>query len=296
MLFKYMEIKVSIIIPVYDVASYIEECLHSVDVQTYQNIEVVIVDDCGTDNSLDLAIRFVESSARRKQYVIVRHDCNKGLSVARNTGILKATGNYLYFLDSDDWINSDCIEKMVRCVQVHPQAEIVYAGNTIFSMQGKHFPTFTSNSSEIKKSILTFAYWPIEAWNKLILKEFILSNDLFFRRGIVCEDLQWDFYVAKYLKAVCFLLEDTYHYRFNDNGIMRSQLQKQYDSFELIIIDCLKHLDRKCLFKQLEFILHITHVNYVKRYNRGHQFVLLRYVGTIIYLLKILLCRHEQEV
>ena len=291
-----MDIKVSIIIPVYNVAPYIEECLRSVDNQTYQDIEVIIVDDCGTDNSMELAARFVENSGREEKYIIVRHECNKGLSAARNTGILKATGNYLYFLDSDDWIKSDCIEKMVRCVREHPQAEMVYAGNTQFSMQGKIFPTFTSNSSEIKKAILSYGYWPIEACNKLISREFIFLNHLFFRRGIVCEDLQWDFYVAKYLKAVCFLLEDTYHYRFNDNGIMRSQLQKQYDSFELIIIDCLKHLDRKCLFKQLEFILHITHVNYVKRYNRGHQFVLLRYVGTIIYLLKILLCRHEQEV
>lgn len=286
-----MEIKVSIIIPVYNVASYIEECLRSVDIQTYKDIEVIIVDDCGTDNSMELAVRFVESSARKELYTIVGHECNKGLSAARNTGILEATGNYLYFLDSDDWIEPDCIEKMVRCVQAYPQAEMVYAGNSFASMRGKRFPTFTSDHSEIKRSILTFAYWPIEAWNKLILKDFILSNNLFFRLGIVCEDLQWDFYVAKHLKAVCFLLEDTYHYRFNDNGIMRSQLQKQYDSFELIIIDCLKHLDRKCLLKQLEFILHITHVNYVKRYNRGHQFVLLRYVGTIIYLFKVLIFR-----
>lgn len=283
-----MEIKVSIIIPVYNVAPYIEECLRSVDNQTYQNIEVIIVDDCGTDNSMELAIRFVDSSARKEHYVIVRHECNKGVSAARNVGILKATGNYLYFLDSDDWIEPDCIEKLVRCVQAHPQAEMVYAWNTQFNIQGRHFPAFTSNHSAIKRAILSYGYWPIEACNRLISRNFITSNNLFFRLGIVCEDLQWDFYVAKHLKAVCFLLEYTYHYRPNDKSIMRSQLQRQCDSFDLIIVDCLKHLDRRCLLKQLEFVLHITHVNYVKRYKAERQFVLIRYMGAIMYLLKLL--------
>lgn len=287
-----MEIKVSIIIPVYNVASYIEECLRSVDNQTYQDIEVIIVDDCGTDNSMELVTRFVENSGREEKYIIVRHECNKGLSAARNTGILKATGNYLYFLDSDDWIKSDCIEKMVQCVQAHPQAEMVYAWNTQFNIQGRHFPAFTSNHSAIKRAILSYGYWPIEACNRLISRNFITSNNLFFRLGIVCEDLQWDFYVAKHLKAVCFLLEYTYHYRPNDKSIMRSQLQRQCDSFDLIIVDCLKHLDRRCLLKQLEFVLHITHVNYVKRYKAERQFVLIRYMGAIMYLLKLLFRRH----
>ena len=248
-----------------------------------------------TDNSMELATRFVESSSRKEQYIIVGHECNKGLSAARNTGILKATGNYLYFLDSDDWIEPDCIDKMVRCVLAHPQTEMVYAGYTYFSVKGKNFPTFTSNHTEIKKSILSYGYWPTEAWNKLILREFILSNRLFFKVGIVCEDLHWDFYVAKYLKAVCFLLEDTYHYRLNDNGIMRSQLQRQCDSMEVIILDFVKHLDKKCLHKQLEYILHVTHINYVKRYNTGHQFVLIRYIGTLIYLLKLLFHQCRQK-
>ena len=283
-----MEIKVSIIIPVYNVALYIEECLCSVDIQTYKDIEVIIVDDCGADDSMERVTRFVESSARKEHYVIVRHECNKGVSAARNTGILKATGNYLYFLDSDDWIEPDCIEKLVRCVQAHPQAEMVYAWNTQFNIQGRHFPAFTSNHSAIKRAILSYGYWPIEACNRLISRNFITSNNLFFRLGIVCEDLQWDFYVAKHLKAVCFLLEYTYHYRPNDKSIMRSQLQRQCDSFDLIIVDCLKHLDRRCLLKQLEFVLHITHVNYVKRYKAERQFVLIRYMGAIMYLLKLL--------
>lgn len=291
-----MDIKVSIIIPVYNVALYIEECLRSVDNQTYQNIEVIIVDDCGMDNSMELAARFVENSSRKEQYIIVRHECNKGLSVARNTGILKSTGNYLYFLDSDDYIKSDCIEKMVQCVQNHPQAEMVYAGNSNYDMECKNFPEFTENSRKIKNEMLTYGYYPIEAWNRLVIKKFILSNGLFFKENIVHEDLLWNFYLAKNVKAVCFLLENTYCYRYNPHGIMSSRLQKQCDSMDVIIKDCAKHIDNRCIFKQLEFILHITHTNYVKRYKAERQFVFIRYIGAILYLLKVLFFRHEQKV
>ena len=229
-------------------------------------------------------------SSRKEQYIIVRHECNKGLSAARNTGILRATGNYLYFLDSDDWIEPDCIDKMVRCVQAHPQAEMVCAGNNTYDIKSKGFPKFMSDPNQIKSVMLTWGYWPETAWNKLVSKQFILSNKLFFREGILYEDELWNFCMAKYMKAVCFLHESTYYYRCNPDGIMSSsQLQKQFDSMETIIVDCVKRLNGKCLFKQLKFILHITHVNYVKRYNTGSQCALIRYIGTIIYLFKVLI-------
>lgn len=286
-----MDKKVSIIIPVYNVAPYIEECLRSVDNQTYKNIEVIIVDDCGVDNSMELVTHFIEESVRREQYVIVKHDCNKGLSASRNTGIRKAKGEYLYFLDSDDKIKENCIERMMCCVSKHFQAELVYAGNSDYDMETKCFPDFIADPVKIKCAILTRGYWPITAWNKLVSRQFILSHNLFFKEGIVHEDELWNFYLAKYLRAVCFLKENTYYYRMNTNGIMRSQLRKQCKSMDLIIRDCIKHLDSKCLCKQLDFILHITHANYVKQLKTENRFILFHYIGTIIYLFKILILR-----
>lgn len=290
-----MDMKVSIIIPVYNVASYIEECIQSVLDQTYPDLEVVLVDDCGTDHSMELAENLIRKSNRSSIFRIEKHDRNRGLSAARNTGIKTATGEYLYFVDSDDKISQDCIEKLVQFVRCYPQVEMVYAGSNLYSMKNEIYPIYISDANKIKKSILSKAF-PITAWNRLVSRTFILSNRLFFMEGIVHEDELWNFYLAKHLKYVGFLHEDTYCYRYNPCGIMSSRLQKQCDSMDVIIKDCAKHIDNRCIFKQLEFILHITHTNYVKRYKAERQFVFIRYIGAILYLLKVLFFRHEQKV
>lgn len=89
------DMKVSIIIPVYNVAPYVEECIQSVLRQDYKNLEIIIIDDCGTDNSMELVEKLVKNSSR--DIVILKHDYNKGLSAARNTGIRRATGDYIFF-------------------------------------------------------------------------------------------------------------------------------------------------------------------------------------------------------
>ena len=107
--------RVSIIIPVYNVEPYIERCIESVLCQTYRELEVILVDDSSPDCSMDLARKCIDNSNRNKLDIIhLRHDHNLGLSAARNTGIEAATGDYLFFLDSDDWITDNCISLLVQ--------------------------------------------------------------------------------------------------------------------------------------------------------------------------------------
>ena len=95
--------KVSIIIPIYKVESYIERCITSVLRQTYRNLEVILVDDCTPDSSMEIAKAVInENQNCGMNFVFLKHDHNFGLSAARNTGINAATGDYLFFLDSDD--------------------------------------------------------------------------------------------------------------------------------------------------------------------------------------------------
>ena len=110
--------KVSIIIPVYNVEPYIEECLLSVSSQTMtEGVECIIVDDCGKDNSMSIAERFIEEYIGKISFSIIHHGSNRGLSAARNTGIKAAKGEYVYFLDSDDTITADCIQRMYAFIE-----------------------------------------------------------------------------------------------------------------------------------------------------------------------------------
>ena len=117
--------KVSIIIPVYNVSDYIERCIRSVMEQTYQIIECILVDDCSPDDSITKAESLIRQYGGSVEFVILRHDKNIGLSGARNTGINHSTGDYLYFLDSDDEITPICIESLMKVARENPTSDIV---------------------------------------------------------------------------------------------------------------------------------------------------------------------------
>ena len=122
---------ISIIIPVYKVEAYIEECLASVVSQQDAGIavECIIVDDCSPDGSMDIVRRFVDNYQGAVQFRLLRHEVNRGLSAARNTGIDAATGDYLLFVDSDDYLSADCLSTLVSGFNLCPKAEVVQANN-----------------------------------------------------------------------------------------------------------------------------------------------------------------------
>lgn len=124
-------ISVSIIIPVYNVKSYIEKCLQSVMSQTYQgDMECILVDDCGSDNSIKIAEETIAQYTGPISFSIIHHNVNKGLPAARNTGIKHAKGGWLFFMDSDDYISDSCIEKMIAWVEQDSSIQMVI-GNTL---------------------------------------------------------------------------------------------------------------------------------------------------------------------
>lgn len=122
---KSKNLLVSVIIPVYQVSAYIERCLLSVMNQTFQNIECIIVDDCSPDDSIDKCERLISSYNGPISFKILHHERNRGLSAARNTGTDAASGEYIFYLDSDDEITSDCIEILVAIVKNHPVVDVV---------------------------------------------------------------------------------------------------------------------------------------------------------------------------
>ncbi|MBO6252520.1 MAG: glycosyltransferase family 2 protein, partial [Bacteroidaceae bacterium] len=121
---------VSIIVPVYNVQPYVEDCIRSVMRQTYDGrMECIVVDDCGTDDSIAIVEKVVADYDGPITFKILHHTHNRGLSAARNTGIDASTGDYLFFLDSDDEITNDCIKKLSAVLEKDGEIEIVQ-GNT----------------------------------------------------------------------------------------------------------------------------------------------------------------------
>lgn len=215
--------KISIIVPVYNVAEFVDECIRSVFRQTFRDIELVIVNDCTKDNSMEI-IRDILQSVRDTDISvkIIQHERNKGLSAARNTGIMNSSGDYLFFLDSDDKITDNCIELLAHSLKKE-RTDIVI-GDYIVENATQYYPILKLKSSVIKgKSNIVRLYmkermYPM-AWNRLVAKDFITKYGLYFKEGIIHEDVLWTFQCMCKAQTVSIVKEVTYIYRIRENSI-----------------------------------------------------------------------------
>ena len=214
--------KISIIIPIYNVEEYITECLQSVMRQTYKGeIECILVDDCGKDNSISIAEQLIADYTGSIAFRILHHERNRGLSAARNTGTDAATGDFIYYLDSDDYISDDCIEVLAEPLKAREYDMLV--GDYIVEGTDWGIPKLYLEEGLYDAEILA-KYCAGEiymmAWNKLYKKSFLDIHKLRFKEGILHEDDQMSFRAFAY--AVCIYIVNckTYHYLVRENGIM----------------------------------------------------------------------------
>lgn len=207
--------KVSIIIPVYNVSKYIERCLLSALNQTWQDLEIILVDDCTPDDSMEIAKRVAGAHVRGEIVTFLKHDKNRGQSAARNTGIDYAIGDYIYFLDSDDYLPHDSISTLA----------VIGKGGTYDFVSGSYEITGTQRAVPLSKmghcsltsndeilSAYASNLWPRVVWNILIRKQFLKSEKLYFVEGIIHEDDFWTFQLACKAQAASFVENITYYY------------------------------------------------------------------------------------
>ena len=208
---------ISIIIPIYNVQDYIIECLDSIASQTYTaGVECILVDDCGNDNSMKMVNDYLDSYKGEIDFRIVKHEHNRGLSAARNTGIMDAKGKYVLFVDSDDSISDQCLMYFMQVAQQYPEAQMIAAGakttkRKSYTME-KPFTMMLSRGG--RRGI------PVTAWNRLVRRDFLIENQLFFREGAVHEDELWNFTLAPKITRIAFCKHDTYFYRIRPQSIM----------------------------------------------------------------------------
>lgn len=217
-------IDISIIIPVYKVQNYILETLQSVVGQSTDcKIECILVDDCGNDNSMNIAMEFIRQYKGNVTFLIIGHDKNKGASAARNTGIKNSQGKYLFFLDSDDLLYPDSISKLWSFVRRYPNIDIVKGDfvieNLTKSILNKKWNSYTEDVSWIRKHMCNLSI-PESMCNSLIKRDLIAENNLFFMEGTIEEDTLMVFKLQRYIKKMAFCFEPTYFYRINPNSVM----------------------------------------------------------------------------
>lgn len=219
---------ISIIIPVYNVEPYITDCLQSVMRQTYQgSLECIIVDDCGTDKSLAIAEKLIADYEGSIEFRVLHHEHNRGLSAARNTGMDAARGEYVYFLDSDDWISDDCIEKLAKPLLQEKVDIVIGDYNSVgepccplrlLLAEGKY------HEKGISKIFCDQGVY-VMAWNKMYRKKFLQKNHLRFEEGKIHEDEILAFEASCLEKSFYVVRSVTYFYRIREKSIMNDDNQ-----------------------------------------------------------------------
>lgn len=215
---------ISVIIPVYNVEQHLEKCLESVLKQSLRDIEVICVNDGSTDGCAKILKKFAANDKRLK--VITQE--NKGLSVARNNGLSHATSEYIAYVDSDDFVHPEFLQKLYEMAQEY-KADIVgcdfakiYANEDLPNIQNLK-PKEYSPALPVLLHRKNFIHFNV--WNKLYTRAVIKSID--FVPGIYFEDWVYNSCVFAGAKSFVWLGEKLYGYRISDNSIMRSRFNRK---------------------------------------------------------------------
>lgn len=241
------DIKVAIIVPVYKAEGTLAASVRSIQAQTHDNLEIILVDDGSPDKCGEIC----DSLAADDNRIIVIHKQNGGVSSARNIGLLKATADYVCFMDSDDEIETTMVEKLLKA-KISSSAQMVIAGVTEYHKNlikqvcenNIQYNLNTISNEEIKelcsKTIMCFSTV------KLFERKIFTENKLIFKEGLVCgEDHLLIFQYLYYCEKICFINEALYrYYCYNSNGAARFfPLSGQIDIFNAKRAFVCKHMD-----------------------------------------------------
>ena len=204
---------VSYLVPIYNVEKYLESCLESIFGQTYQNTEYVFVDDCSTDNSYDVLLSTLKkNNIPQEKYTIVRHPQNEGIAVSRTDCIANAKGEYVQFVDSDDWIEPDMTETMVAATQ-SSQIDLVgcyYIKDFLSGKQTRHKENYSQSCAE--NMVLCINYDISTVLWKMLIRRSLFSNFTITPHVDIVED--YIISVKLYFYANSFAVVDKYMYHY----------------------------------------------------------------------------------
>lgn len=238
---KKENIKFSIIVPVYNVEKYLEKCLDSLVNQTYKNYEVILINDGSTDRSKNICEKITN---KNNNFILINQE-NKGLSGARNTGLKYVNGDYILFVDSDDWIDTNCLEKINKEILSDNELDLIlfpYIKENNKSIQVKLFEgEMIFEKNKIKEKIIKRLFglsneelksvYKLEnlntAWGKVYKKE-VIKKDFIDTKEIGTEDAIFNIYNLVNCKKAKYIESTNYHYRKDNNTSLTRNYKKDF--------------------------------------------------------------------
>ena len=218
--------KVSVIVPIYNVEKYLEKCINSLLSQTLEDIQIILVNDGSKDNSGNIAKEYEQNNKDRVIYVEKE---NGGLSDARNYGLKYATGDFIAFLDSDDYIEKNAYEEMYNKA-IEENADYVEC-DFIWEFPNK-IRVDKQYPYKNKKEMLSFVR--VVAWNKLIKRQLITDNNLEFPKGLRYEDVEFTYKLIPFINKFTYVDKPFIHYVQREGSIANVQNERTAEIFTVL--------------------------------------------------------------
>ena len=249
--------KVSIIVPIYNVEMYIEKCLETLVNQTLKDIEIILVNDGSKDGSAEIAKKYLEKYPEK---IIYLEKENGGLSDSRNYGLPHAKGEYIAFLDSDDYVEKNMYEEMYKLAKKE-NSDMVQC-NFYWEYPDKNkkeiaeVKEYTGKKEMLEKT-------RVEAWNKLIKREILVKNpEIRFPKGLRYEDVEFTYKLVPYVEKVSILNKPFIHYIQRKNSISNTQNERTKEIFD-VLDNVIKYYKEKNLYEEYEEQLEYVYVKTV---------------------------------
>ncbi len=276
---------ISIIVPIYNCEKYVKRCIDSIINQTYKELEIILIDDGSTDNSLDVINEYRKSDSRIK---VFSHP-NSGVSYTRNFGIGVANGKYLSFVDSDDILDLGLYETFYKILEIHKDSDLIQCGYNVFNdpdllVDSKFIPEHLDIKSVSENdiysnqlNIMNLRKSPpdmiaISVWAKLYLSSIIKENNIRFREDLhMFEDGIFTIQYLNFTKKACLIKEKLYYYRVMPNNSLTQKMDVNKLEQNLICMECLKKffVDRGIDYNNEEAFIHFSFgsiMSYFKAY------------------------------
>ena len=241
-----MQPLVTVSIPVFKCEDFLEKCLLSVLNQSYQNLEVTLINDQTPDHSVQIAEEFIRKY-NLKNWKIYHLEENSGLSVVRNKGIDTAQGKYIFFLDSDDTITPDCIETLVAISErtgaemtvSHLECEQLETGEKSICIKIQAEESVINGNDNLLKAfsegkMVTYAV------NKLFIVDYLRKNKLYFVKGLFAQDELWTFHLMLKMSKVAIHKGITYTYYLHKKSVIHNRNKRNFDNWFTIA----QHIDQ----------------------------------------------------